>query len=105
MEPSKAKDLYNSLLVFSFMAELRIEIPEDLKQRISELPDVDWTLFIKKAIELKAFELELKRSRKLRQLLFKSIIAKSKLIEEDALEIGREINESMYEDLKNSGFL
>ena len=77
------------------MVELSIEISEDLKQKMSELSDVDWSRVISAFVRDKVFEWI-----KLRQ-----IIKKSELTEEDALAIGRKINIGLakgYKDLVSS---
>ena len=87
------------------MAEVVIKIPEELKKEIEELPGEDWSEVALKAIELRAFELKLEKSRKLRPALFQALISESKLTEEDALELGRKANEGMLEalNLKRKG--
>ena len=87
------------------MAELRLKIPEELEEEIKEMPEEDWSEFALKAIELRAFELKLAKSRKLRHALFKALISGSKLTEEDALELGRKANEEMFEELKEKGLV
>ncbi|HIH96374.1 MAG TPA: hypothetical protein HA348_02595 [Thermoplasmata archaeon] len=87
------------------MAEVVIKIPKELKKEIEELPEEDWSEVALKAIELRAFELKLKKSRKLRHALFKALISGSKLTEEDALELGRKANEEMFEALKEKGLV
>ncbi len=86
------------------MAELVVKIPEGLEKEIKKFPE-NWSEVALEAIRLKTFELELERSRKLRQLLFKALIAESKFTERDALEVGRKINESMFADLKAKGLI
>jgi len=86
------------------MAELIFEVPDKLKQRIDELPSAEWKSFLRKAVELKAFELELQRSSDLRLLLLKSLTSKSKLSEKEAekfsLELGKKLKEGRYKQLK-----
>ena len=86
------------------MVKLELEIPDELEKEIKEFSE-DWSKIALEAIKLKIFELELKRSRKLRHLLFKALISKSKFSEKDALELGRKINESLYKDLKSEGLI
>ncbi|MCK4398641.1 MAG: hypothetical protein KAV25_06585 [Methanophagales archaeon] len=93
------------LLVVVEMAELVVKIPEELKKEIEEMPEEDWSEFALKAIELRAFELKLEKSRKLRHALFKALISGSKLTEEDALELGRKANEEMFAQLKEKGLV
>ena len=87
------------------MAELVIKIPDKLKKEMEELEEEDWSEVALKAIELRAFELKLKRSRKLRHALFKALISGSKLTEGDALELGRKANEEMFAELKEKGLV
>ena len=83
------------------MGEVVIKIPEELEKEIEELQEEeDWSEVALKAIELRAFELKLERSRKLRHALFKALISESKLTEKDALELGRKANEEMLVQLK-----
>ena len=87
------------------MAELVIKIPDKLKKEMEELEEEDWSEVALKAIELRAFELKLKRSRKLRHALFKALISGSKLTEGDALKLGRKVNEEMFAELKEKGLV
>ena len=82
-----------------------IKIPDELEKEIEEIPEEDWSEVALKAIELRAFELKLERSRKLRHALFKALISGSKLTEEDAMELGRKANEKMLVQLKEKGLV
>jgi len=76
------------------MTELRIDISEDLKRKMAELP-VDWSVIIATFIREKVFE----------WVRLRSIVNKSKLTEEDALEIGRKVNLGLakrYKELMSS---
>ncbi|ODS39440.1 MAG: hypothetical protein A7316_05495 [Candidatus Altiarchaeales archaeon WOR_SM1_86-2] len=86
------------------MAELVVNIPEELAHEIKGM-HVNWQDVALEAVKSRAFELKLEKSRKLRHLLFKVLISKSKLTEEDAMELGKDINESMLKDLKNKGLI
>ncbi|MCK4398820.1 MAG: hypothetical protein KAV25_07490 [Methanophagales archaeon] len=67
------------------MGELRVEIPEELREEMEELPNVDWKLVVRRTLKRELEEiLELKR-----------IIFKSKLTEEDVEELSDKINESL----------
>ncbi len=87
------------------MSELVIKIPEGLKREIEELQEENWSEVALKAIELRAFELKLEKSRKLRHALFKALISGSKLTEEEAMELGRKANEEMLAQLKEKGLV
>ncbi|ODS35642.1 MAG: hypothetical protein A7316_00685 [Candidatus Altiarchaeales archaeon WOR_SM1_86-2] len=86
------------------MSEILVRIPDELEHEIEMLPGVNWQRVALNAIQSKAFELTLKRSRKLRLLLLKTITSKSKLSEEEAdkfaLELGDKIKEERLEELK-----
>jgi len=97
--------IYASPIVVVEMVELIVKIPGELEKEIEELKEEDWSEVALKAIELRAFELKLERSRKLRHALFKALISESKLTEEDAMELGRKANEEMLAQLKEEGLV
>lgn len=72
------------------MPTLTLAVPEDLKREMDKLPELNWSEVARKAIAERVAEYR----------LFRSIIAKSKLTEKDALEIGGKINEEMYREYK-----
>lgn len=72
------------------MAEIVVQIPEELDIIIKTFPGVNWNKLASDAIIEKATELS----------LLKSIASKSKLTEEDALELGRNINKGLHERYK-----
>jgi hypothetical protein len=63
-----------------------LAIPEDLKREMDALPELNWSEIARKAISEKAAEYK----------LFKSIVAKSKLSEKDALSIGEKVNRGLH---------
>lgn len=79
------------------MAELVVEIPEELKRELKAVP-VDESVFITQAIEERLAEIRLERSKAFRRLLadvFNRMAENSKLSDEDCLRLGREVNESV----------
>jgi len=65
---------------------LKIKIPEDLKRKMDEL-GVDWSPAIRRMIEREIQNLsEIER-----------IISKSRMAEEDALELGEKVSKSIAE--------
>ena len=72
------------------MPTLTLAIPEDLKQEMDSLPEINWSEIARRAIAEKVAE----------YMLFKSIVAKSKLTEKDALELGRKVNEGLHKRYK-----
>ena len=72
------------------MPTLTLAIPSDLKHEMDLMPEINWSEIARKAISEKAAEFA----------LFKSIVAKSKLSEKDALKLGNKINERLYKEYK-----
>ncbi|MBN2141980.1 hypothetical protein JW711_01500 [Candidatus Woesearchaeota archaeon] len=70
------------------MGTLSVSVPDDLKERMSQLDEVNWS-----AVARKAFEERIKDIEDLQTL--KSIVSKSKLTQKDADKIGRKISENM----------
>lgn len=64
------------------MVNMTLAIPDDLHEILKKHQDIKWSEVARQAIWEKARKLE----------LMDKILAKSKLTEEDALEIGRKIN-------------
>lgn len=72
------------------MATMTLEIAEDLKKEIEELKVIDWSKIAREAIEKKVGQLR----------ILNAIAAKSKLTDEEALELGRTINRSIHARFK-----
>lgn len=71
------------------MVELKIEISDDLKRKMSGL-SINWDSIIEAIIREKVSE----------WARFRSIVSKSKLTEKDALELGREVNKGLAKRYK-----
>ncbi len=67
------------------MATLSVAVPEDLKEKMSGLEEVNWSAVARKAFEEKVKEIE----------FMKRMANKSKLTEKDAKEISDSINRNM----------
>ena len=91
------------------MAELNLEVPDELMQKMAEFPEIDWPELERKAIESKLFELQLSRSAEMRRILVEAISSKSRLSEEEAdkfaLELGRKIKKGRFKELKALGLV
>lgn len=87
------------------MAELKVKIPEELEREITTSPEVDWSAFILEAIRVKAFELQLSKSKKLQRAVLEILASKSRLTEAGALELGRRLNEGLLKELKDKGLV
>ena len=74
------------------MTQFVIEIPEELKEEMEELPDLNWQLVVRRSLKRELEEvLELKR-----------IISKSQLTEDDVKELSDKINESLAKRFRES---
>lgn len=67
------------------MTNMTLAVPEDLQQIMQKHKEIKWSEVARQAMWEKARKLE----------LMDKILAKSKLTEKDALEIGREINKGI----------
>jgi len=67
------------------MTNMTLAVPEDLHQIMQKHKEIKWSEVARQAMWEKARKLE----------LMDKILAKSKLTEKDALEIGREINKGI----------
>jgi len=73
------------------MAELKIIIPEELWRKMASF-EIDWHSITRDLIKKKVNELSELRS----------IVSKSKMTEEDALDLGRKVNKSLAKKFKDS---
>ena len=64
------------------MATLTLAVPENLKKEMALFPELNWSEIAREAISEKVAEYK----------VFKSIVAKSKLTEKGALELGTKVN-------------
>lgn len=69
------------------MPTLTLAMPEELKKEMDEAKEINWSEVARNAIREKLSQLK----------ILKSISAKSKLTEKDALELGKKINKSLHE--------
>ena len=69
------------------MPTITLSVPEDLKQDMEKSKFVNWSEVARGAIREKVAQLK----------ILESIAAKSKLTENDAIEIGRKIKKAMHE--------
>lgn len=72
------------------MPTITLSVSEELKIEMNKSPEINWSAVARGAISEKVSELA----------LFKSIVAKSKLSEKDALAIGKKISSGMHEKYK-----
>jgi len=72
------------------MPTLTLAIPQDMKEEMETLPEINWSEIAREAIMQKITEYR----------IFKAVVAKSKLTQKGALDIGRKVNESLYKEYK-----
>lgn len=72
------------------MPTITLSVPQELKQEMEESKEINWSEVARTAIREKTAQLK----------ILKSIAAKSKLTEKDALTLGRKINKSLHERYK-----
>jgi hypothetical protein len=89
------------------MADLFIKIPKELGKSIEEFPEIKED--VQEFIRLRAFELELKRSKRLSLLLLKALTSKSALSGEEAekvaRDLGRRLKDGRAKKLKSMGLV
>ncbi len=73
------------------MAELKVIIPEELWRKMASI-EIDWNAITRDLLKMKVNELTDLRS----------IVSKSKMTDEDALELGRKVNKSLAKKFKTS---
>jgi hypothetical protein len=72
------------------MANMTLSVPDELQAKLKTHPEIVWSEVARKAMAEKVEQLE----------LFEKLVAKSKLTEKDAFEIGEKIKEGMHKRLK-----
>lgn len=69
------------------MATITLSVPDDMKKDMEQFREINWSEVARGAIREKMSQLS----------ILKAIVAKSKLTEKDALELGRKVNKSLHE--------
>lgn len=82
-----------------------LQLTKKVDAKIKEFPQVDWSKVAEEAIEAKAFELRLSRTKELQKALLEALASKSKLTEKGALELGRKVGEGISNELKEKGLI
>ena len=72
------------------MGTLSVSVPDDLREQMVKLDEINWSAVARKAFEEKVKEIQ----------FFKDIAAKSKLTEKDAVEIATRINKNIAKKFK-----
>ncbi len=72
------------------MANMTLSVPDELQTRLRAHPEIVWSEVARQAMAKKVEQIE----------LFEKLVAKSKLTEKDAFEIGKKIKTGMLKRLK-----
>ncbi len=70
------------------MPEIIVEVPDELERAMKEHRLMDWSKIAADALRQRIAQLE----------LLEAIASESKLTEEDAIELGRKINKSLWKN-------
>ena len=74
------------------MAELKISLPEELKQEMEEFPNIEWHVVVRRLLKQ---ELD-------RLLELKRIVSKSELTELDISELAEKVDKSLSQRFRQS---
>ena len=72
------------------MVNVTLSIPNELKQKMDSLAEINWSAVAREAFDQKIRDME----------FLKNFKAKSTLTEEDALRLGREVNKALSNRLR-----
>lgn len=75
------------------MATITLSIPDDLMKEMDVSKEINWSEVARDAIRIKINQLRMLRA----------ITSRSQLSQEDALELGKQINESLHQRYKDLG--
>ena len=79
------------------MPNITISVPEELKKRLEEFPEINWSEVLRALISEKVKRLEILKK-------LDKAFENSEMTEDDALRIGNEIKESMWKKYKKKGW-
>lgn len=68
------------------MATITLAVPDDLKREMEQFKEMNWSEVARSAIKEKISQLS----------ILKSITSRSKLTDQDALDLGKKINKSLH---------
>jgi len=91
----KVKSVSRKIYIFTHithitMVNITLAVPQELKSKMEEFPEINWSEVARQAIKERAMKLA----------IFKSITEESKLTEKDVLALGRKVNEALHERYK-----
>lgn len=75
------------------MATITLSIPDDLMKEMDVSKEINWSEVARDAIRIKINQLRMLRA----------ITSRSQFSQEDALELGKQINESLHQRYKDLG--
>jgi hypothetical protein len=68
------------------MATITLAVPDDLKREMEQFKEMNWSEVARSAIKEKVSQLS----------ILKAITSKSKLTDQDALDLGKKINKTLH---------
>jgi len=77
------------------MVNITLSLPEDIKKEMEKFPEINWSVIAREAI----------KKRILLLATFSELIKDSKLTEEDAIKLGRELKKGRFKELKAKGLI
>ena len=80
------------------MVSVTLSVPQEVKEKMEKFPEINWSGFIRKAIEEKAKELSWKEK------LFRKLEAEED-IDDWAVKLQRASRKGRYEELKKKGLI
>lgn len=86
------------------MSEIKVLVADEFVQEIEDL-ELDVPAILKEALISKITEKQIAKSKALQKVMFESIVARSKLTEEDARLLSDKIKEGMFQELQKRATL
>lgn len=80
------------------MPNITLSVPQELKQKMDELPELNWSETIREFLSEKV-----KRALLLKKL--DKLLENSELTEEDCIRMGREAKKGRFKELKKRGMV
>ena len=80
------------------MPNITLSIPQELKQKMDDLPELNWSETVREFLSEKV-----KRALLLKRL--DKLLENSELTEEDCIRLGRKAKKDRYEKLKKKGLV
>ncbi len=90
MAGTKHLNIYTVYTYYTKMANITLAVPDELKKEMDQFPDMNWSEVARASIRKRVVLLE----------KFRQFTKDSELTEEDAIRIGRKVNEGLSKRYK-----